>query len=263
MNLKEKQYHMYQAALAFSKGVPIVDVMEKYNVCYASVYNALKRYNIPYEYTNGRSIFFDEDYFHIIDSEHKAYWLGFIFADGSVIRSDKKVSNYNRLSISLSGHDKMHLEKILTDLKYPTDKISLTNTTTSFGTHLVCSVKINSLKLVKDLILHNCHPRKTYVPSFPDDIPDSLINHFIRGYFDGDGCISGSKIPNFEITSEKYAISRIQNILMKFCHFRKTKLRYCRHSYTVRYGGINQIRTIYEWLYKNATVYLERKYNKF
>lgn len=78
------------------------DVQKKYGICYASIYNTIKKYNLPYNKTYGRSIFFNEHFFHNIDTEEKAYWLGFIFADGSIIKTSKNMDKYNRLSICLS-----------------------------------------------------------------------------------------------------------------------------------------------------------------
>lgn len=265
MNLKEKQKQMLLGAKAFINGMSSDDVQKKYGICYASIYNAIKKYNLPYNKTYGRSIFFNEHFFHNIDTEEKAYWLGFIFADGSIIKTSKNMDKYNRLSICLSKKDEHHLEKFTNAIEYPKDNIKHANCS-NLGEYPQSYVRINSIALVDDLISLNCNPNKTFTPSFPSnkDIPSNLIRDFVRGYFDGDGCISGKvKSPLFEITSELYAIQQLQDILMNSCNLSKTKLRFCRNSYTLRYGGTNQIKKIFHYLYDGATVFLERKYKKF
>lgn len=265
MNLKEKQKQMLLGAKAFINGMSSDDVQKKYGICYASIYNTIKKYNLPYNKTYGRSIFFNEHFFHNIDTEEKAYWLGFIFADGSIIKTSKNMDKYNRLSICLSKKDEHHLEKFTNAIEYPKNNIKHTNCS-NLGEYPQSYVRINSIAFVNDLISLNCNPNKTFTPSFPNskDIPSNLIKDFVRGYFDGDGCISGKvKSPVFEITSELYAIQQLQDILIDSCNLSKTKLRFCRNSYTLRYGGTNQIKKIFHYLYDGATVFLERKYKKF
>ena len=266
MKLKEKQKQMKQAATEFANGSPIELVMQKYNVCYASVYNALKKFNIPYAYPGNRKTAFDINFFHKIDTEDKAYWLGFIFADGCVLQTCEDVSGPNRLRIALSQKDIDHLYKFCDAIGHSHDAVhSYLRPADSFikEDHWISCVNCDSVVMARDLISHNCFPQKTYVPSFPDDVPEHLMRHFIRGYFDGDGCISGTTAGQFEITTEKVAVERMQSILMEACHLGRTKLRFCRNAYTLRYGGCRQLKRIYDYLYHDAHVFLDRKYDKF
>ena len=66
----------------------------------------------------------DENYFKVIDTEDKAYWLGFLYADGSITRfykTDKKtgekVIRSLSLELGLQSGDKHHLEKFLESIK--------------------------------------------------------------------------------------------------------------------------------------------------
>lgn len=256
---------MRLAAIDFANGKPIENVMKEYDICYASVYNALKRFNIPYAYPGNRKNNFDLRFFQSIDTEEKAYWLGFIFADGTIVKTAPSVSCHNRLCISISIVDLEHLYAFCDSIHASHDMVSISSPqiNASGTTSQTCYIHCDSIDMANDLKSHHCIPRKTYLPAFPNDIPVALMPHFIRGYFDGDGCISGSKRPQFEITSEKTAIERIQSYLIDACHLNKTKLRFCRNAYTLRYGGENQIRRIYHYLYDNAHVFLSRKYNKF
>lgn len=266
LKLEEKQEQMKLAAIEFASGKPIESVMQKYGVCYASVYNALKRFKIPYAYPGNRKIQFNKRFFQNIDTEDKAYWLGFIFADGSITKTDVSMERHNRLSITLSVKDVQHLYAFCDSIDGSHDMVTVSSPyVNAWGSiSQACHINCNSVEMAEDLISHNCIPRKTYLPAFPDDIPDELMHHFIRGYFDGDGCISGKQDrPFFEITSEKTAVESMQLYLMRDCAFRKTKLRFCRNAYTLRYGGRNQVCKIYHYLYDDAHVFLKRKYDKF
>ena len=115
----------------------------------------------------------NEDYFGKICTEEKAYWLGFILADGCV------QSNYNGISIELQKKDKEHLKKFLRSLKanYP-----LVKTGCGF------SVAIFSKKMKQDLIKLGVTPRKAQTTK-PIRVRKNLQRYFWRGVFDGDGSI--------------------------------------------------------------------------
>ena len=126
---------------------------------------------------------FNELFFSNINTEAKAYWLGFIFADGCVIRRKYGNKNLIALRIGLSYRDNDHLELFLKD-------IESSNAIAYCGNGNECRVSLNSDRLVKDLENLGCVKRKSLKLTKLPDMPDKLVRHFIRGYFDGDGCIS-------------------------------------------------------------------------
>ena len=127
---------------------------------------------------------------------------------------------------------------------------------------------ISSKQLCLDLAKHGCIPNKSHHTYFPD-IPKSLFNHFIRGVFDGDGSVYkvNSNGPGFSIMGNKDLIVRIQEVLVAECELNKTKLSVshrCKENIVqFSYGGRKNCIKFRDWLYKDATVYLHRKYNRF
>ena len=123
----------------------------------------------------------DENYFEKIDSPEKAYLLGLIYADGC---------NYtptNTVTLCLQEQDKHILEDIKELLHYnaPLKKIKPKK-----ESHQISFVlTIHSKKISTDLTALGVMQNKTFKITFPD-INKDLFSHFIRGYFDGDGCIS-------------------------------------------------------------------------
>ncbi|PVC74982.1 hypothetical protein C2I27_03590 [Priestia megaterium] len=269
-NLTKEQYKaktlsMKQAAIEYASGTPIQTVMKKYNVSYASVYNAIKRFDIPYEGRSNRRVFFDESYFTNIDTEDKAYWLGYIYADGNVNTTDNDMSKPNRLTLNASGEDGEHLRKFMKDIQY-TGELRFQIQPKSYSETPSYRVQCNSIKLVSDLMHHGCMPNKTSSSHLPPLTPE-MLRHFIRGYFDGDGCISPTnRVGEFSITSEPNILLEIQQVLMKELGLSQTKLKTYKHTTvacSLRYGGRANLSKLYDYMYSNATIYMQRKFDKF
>jgi len=121
-------------------------------------------------------------HFEHINTPDRAYWLGFIAADGCVYPL------LNQLSITLTAGDAGHLQKFLDclDSDYPIHP-------QREGKY--ARVCITSAQLVHDLIRHGVVPRKSLILKPPDFLPDELWPHYWRGVFDGDGtiCKNGKK----------------------------------------------------------------------
>lgn len=138
---------------------------------------------------------FNKDYFHNIDTELKAYFLGFIFADGWVV-CNKQKSNYE-FGMDLQSCDRYILESINDELG-GVHNISHLNPTQ----RVICGVKANighidrlrvySKDIVEDLINCGVVPNKTYNYKIPK-FPMKYFFDFLRGYIDGDGCYHCNK----------------------------------------------------------------------
>lgn len=115
----------------------------------------------------------NEAYFERVDTPEKAYWLGFIAADGCVL------ATANRLTVELSGKDASHLAQLNADLNY--------DRPLSWNRSCAATVA-ESARLVADLASHGILPRKT-TGLMPWDGPPDLMPHYWRGMVDGDGSI--------------------------------------------------------------------------
>lgn len=200
----------------------------------------------------------NENFFDLIDTEEKAYFLGFLYADGT--------NSTGKTEIKLALHEQDFL--ILNELKnliQPTKPLYFESAKGNRGG--VHKLVINSKKISYRLSELGVVPRKTFVLKFPKTIPESLMHHFIRGYFDGDGNIHFNKRTKqlmFSITSTENFLIGVQEVLMKNCFLNKVKLatRHPERNHNIRqlsYSGNNSIKRIYDWLYKDASFYLERK----
>lgn len=200
-----------------------------------------------------RKYHLNKHFFDKINTEKKAYWLGFIAADGCVI--DKK----HQLSICLHNRDKSTLERFKKHIK-------CNHPITDAGQNCL-RVIITSRHFFEKLGLLGIVPRKTFILEFPK-INSEFIPHFIRGYFDGDGCWYIAKknynSVEFSITSNATFLEQMQIILMDKCNLSKTKLKSKKgtEAKTLTYMGNIQCSRIYNYLYQNAKVFMKRKKNK-
>lgn len=199
------------------------------------------------------------------NTEQSFYWSGFIAADGCVRDRNKSKT----LKIALAIKDINHLEKFKNTLN-ATNQIDkyLTNKYPS------CVITINDKEIFETLEKFNIVPRKTFIYQMPDWLTTHpLLNHFLRGYFDGDGCImlgkpKGNRIIkqlSFGMMGTEKLINQYQEILIKNCNLNKTQIKKDTKSnvYRFSYCGNNVCGRIREYLYKDATIYLDRKRDKF
>lgn len=209
----------------------------------------------------------NENYFETIDSEEKSYFLGLLYADGCISKTQ------NCIQIALQAEDKYILElfsksietnKPLRFIKGSVVKGFKENKKVCFRKDQYL-MYMHSPKIKKDLINLGCVPNKSLILTFPDKISEKLIFHFIRGYFDGDGnlyegvknrwgiSIAGSEIFCKELCTVLKCVN-INNSLFK-------------HSsnnvfYTRIQGRLNCL-DFFNIVYNNSNIHLIRKYNKF
>lgn len=216
------------------------------------VYRILKRRNIKKrDFSFYREYSLNQDFFEEINSENKAYWLGFLLADGC-IKEDRQVL------VRLGAKDLNHLKKFQKDLEsnYPYFYVDANNTV---------GVCVGSSKMCRDLAKYGCVMNKTFEIYYPE-IPDELAHHFIRGYFDGDGSVHINPEKGrymFDICGREEFLLDIQDKLISNLGLNKTKLAKTRSIHSIRYGGRHQLMKILNWIYKDSTIYLDRKYESY
>ena len=185
-----------------------------------------------------------------IDTEEKAYWLGFLFADGYV------GSEQGTIALWLNEKDKDHVEAFGAFLQstYPvrTD-----------AKRTSCGISITSKKMHEDLIRWGCTPRKSLALRFPSFLPFSLHSHFIRGYFDGDGSAFLSKHgnkPNISFLGNYEFLEALENRVFFGTNINGNFYKHIRsEAYYLIYRGKFKAASIGEWLYHDAHFWLERK----
>lgn len=200
---------------------------------------------------------FNENYFENIDTEDKAYFLGFIMADGCILK------NRNTLKIIINKKDKHILEDFSKCIDF---KGSIY---TPLTRNHMCSISMSNIKLKNDLNKLGIISNKTKTLELPI-IRKDLYRHLLRGFFDGDGCIrlkEDSREGKGGKRGDLRFVCASQNLLNQINeHFNKeigTNLNKLYGQYdTFKYlgwSGFRDIESIYNYLYKNSNYYLIRK----
>jgi len=211
---------------------------------------------------DSRKYSLDESVFENIDSEEKAYWLGFILADGSIFN--------NRLKIGLAIKDINHLEKFKKFLN-SSNKIYCYKVGNGANNKKseCCEIVITNKKIVEDLGKLGIGPNKTHTVEIPQ-IKEELMSHLIRGIWDGDGSVlfrtknkkySNNFRPEVQICGNFKVVSKINEILSSKLELKLSKLSKVSSIYLFR-KETRSAKKVVEYLYKNSNIYLDRKYEK-
>ena len=242
-----------------NESVSLTQLGKEYNIDRRTLSSNLKKRGI--DIINKQNILkFDETIFDILDSEEKAYWLGFIYADGYISNNDICVYK-NVFELSLKVSDLNHLKKFNDFMKHEQDHVKTDN--------YRCRWSIMNSHLWNTLNTYGCVPNKSLKLEFPNIsifTNKDLVRHFIRGYFDGDGCLTFHKythvvspaISLLGTYSFLNSIIEISNIPATFRHDK----RHNDKTFSLEYNKENGIAFI-NWLYSNCSVYLNRKYKLY
>lgn len=216
------------------------------------------------------------DFFNTIDTSEKAYILGFYIADGCLVK--------NKICFSLNLED-LQILKDIKNYLCPITKISYTKeriNKSGILSHSMCKISITSDEMSKTLEKYGLGHRKTYLAkSIKNIIPNELMWDFIRGYFDGDGCVSASDTTKKHITKtgeEKVyhhwnigftIISKDRMILDEINEFFIKEgidthvYPDTRENFLVGTHSLEEVKKIYNKLYTTSNLYLQRKKEKF
>lgn len=268
---KMYSYEFVKLILEFSiehKDKTLMDITRIFGVDKSFVKRLVKKYGnrelIPIKE-------FNEDFFELINTEEKAYWLGFIYADGYVSIANNRTGI---LGIGLAEIDYEHLVKFSNSIDLNKKFIVHKNVTLGDKIHRATQVSVPSYKIVTDLENKGCHQAKSLTLKFPNinQVPSDLIRHFLRGYFDGDGSVSygGHNKSKISYIGTENFLEGVIFCLEKelgdlgIITIHTSNIGISTHDKTKYFNktGINSVR-IMKYLYENSTIYLDRKYKKY
>lgn len=247
---------------AYNNGIGLTTIAKMYNCSPTPTKNMLKRKGVKIRNKEEAHAYqrmkIDENYFDVIDNQDKAYILGFLFADGTNCICGKNKNEYY-ISITLKLDDMYILERIREKMNI--ERVVRVYERKSDGrkyARLEIKNKHMSLRLKELGVVQN----KTFVTQFPEYLREDLIPHFIRGLMDGDGCITSN------LKSVLFAGSH--DIMCGLVRQFEKYLGFTSHIVNIKHSpGISSVAVsrldnkakLLHWLYDNADLKLERKYN--
>jgi hypothetical protein len=194
-------------------------------------------------------------FFEEIDTEEKAYFLGFLTADGYVGWTPKRYAYV--VEIGLQGRDRDVIDKFQRAVG-STHKVQDRVVNGSVYPRL----HIKSKRLAGSLRARGLCPKTGDVPT---GIPSELMHHFFRGWFDGDGSVFRCGQGRFRLSVcgarpivEAFAAFCYPTVKRHYPVIDHSKSPICYY----RLGGRQGLRVL-EVLYDGSSVWLDRKHQVF
>ncbi len=231
-----------------------------------TVRRRMKKLGLVGRSKGARSYELNEGLFDVIDSEDKAYWLGFLLADGCI---GKSAGSMRSMRVFLKRSDISHLRKLAKFLNYK-GKFHEDN-----RDHPRVGIVFNSIRLCSALVDKGWIAYKRRGDCrIIRSVPDGLFNHFFRGYFDGDGCMSygrrasvdGGRRPNKDwyiniVCKYEDPLTLFGQKLWGVWGDIKTPHKH-GSVYSLTYNGNTKLCNIINWMYEDATIFLDRKMHR-
>lgn len=209
-----------------------------------------------------RIYYHNEDFFEKIDTDEKAYFLGWMFADGYIVDYSEKYGQ-DQFGISLAEQDIELLENFKTAIN-STNPIKIYDSR-KLNEQKMARLLMTSQKTVDDLIDKGCVKQKTSILEPPKNLPREFYAAFTRGYFEGDGCITSTLQGNyqnfhFQVVGTLEMMTWFQEI---WGIGSVSKENRNEKVYYWRFGGNQQVNNFGQIIYDNPSYYLSRKKKKF
>lgn len=209
----------------------------------------------------------NENFFHYIDSEDKAYFLGLLISDGNVYIDNSGSGRQASISITLDLKDKYLLTKF--------KEMVNSNTNVSYDGRGCGQIAIRSNIMAQDLKQYGVIPRKSYYTYLPKNISNKMMPHLIRGIFDGDGSVIAKLnhdnrfLHSFSFCGTHQLMRDISDYCFDCLSLQQRPTVYDykdRELSELKIQNKNDMYIFGEWIYDNATIFMNRKkdvYNDF
>ena len=246
----------------YLEGALIKDIAFEFGVGTDTISRHLKKNGVNVDrYT----YHFNEHYFDVIDTQEKAYYVGMLWADGH------NCIDRGSIILELQEQDLGLLEMLnkLADNERPVRKQNLHDKNPKWQNQyrLVLQSKYTS----KVLESYGMFQNKSLILTFPSWLEESLYAPFIRGYFDGDGCLSlqnnnRNRSAMINMVGTKMFLEQVARIIKVMTGVDVNIERDIRARDPIcilRCSKRQDVVKILNWIYNDATIYMQRKYDKY
>ena len=213
------------------------------------------RYSIPKKKLENQRV---EEilYFDKIDTPEKAYLLGFLFSDGYIAKTAYGVA----IGLALQLHDKYILE-------YIKQAWGVDNKISEYKNS--AKIQVTDSHMYNRLVELGIQEDKSHQDYILPNIDENLLNSFVLGYFDGDGCIT-IKSTGYSVTSICCNSKIFLESVKQFLNKNGIETR----DVTIEKRPKNNIYVLYiskraeqikfmDFIYKDNSIFLKRKHDKF
>lgn len=259
--------HIEEITLLYEGGMSLTKIGKKLSIDRKALARLLKNNDIESRkgFSYARKYDLNEHYFDIIDTEEKAYILGFIYADGN------NLFRLNRISIHLSITDEEILKK-MSYIFYGEEVLKYNSRTNKDGKifHYVW-LNLFSKHMSQHLATLGVVEAKSHKIIFPEWLDKALYRHFIRGLIDGDGWIylsnNYTNSPSVGLICTRQVNDFLKNYFEKELGLKAYLCKAHKQDVDVmceiRIKNYHQSKILLDWFYGDATIYLQRKYKLY
>lgn len=263
----------------------------------------IKRYKpTPQSQDSARKHHFNKNFFEKIQSEGPVYVLFLFATDGNFLKDKDNIKlkgieigqKIDSAPLLLRILELMESDGKLRESSYDYSYTSKITNETTTGTRYSKIASFSSIEMAEDVREHLQFPKnirinKTKDLVCPDIVPAHLEHHACRAAFDGDGHLNYHPNANNKKKEKDMFISfygtekfleGIRDMVCRHCDvsFMKPKpigsngeqdVNKCNDDsdsaslYELSWSGRRQVLIIMDWMYKDATIYLEEKYKKY
>ena len=251
----------------YKQGKTQAEIFEKYKNkigCESTIWYYLNKCNIQKRRTGSKSCVQYHDYFETIDSEKKAYFLGLFLADGSICHNSK-TNEYNNINLGLKQEDEYLIKIFAKEIGFTGKLYKETLDQENyirrkrFAKDGFTSIRFTSNKMANDLAKYDIFPKKSNKERISENIPKKYMNHFISGMFDGDGSVY---VSNNYLHVSYYGSHEICQQLKNMFEL-KNKVYDKENISFISFQKKESVKKFYDFIYKDATIYMRRKKEKF
>ena len=245
-----------------SQPMTMKQVEDKYELSHPTITRILK--DVP-KYTKAKlnNPNMKEHFFQEINEEAKAYFLGLLISDGNVFKDN--TGRQASISITLDLKDEYMLEKF--------KEVLQANTSVGHDGRGCGQIAVRSNIMAEDLAKYGVVPRKSYNTYLPL-ISKEMMPHLIRGIFDGDGSIMAKPNPSndghnrflhsISFCGTHQLMEDISNYILENLGIKTAVYDYKdRNLSELKIQNIDNIAKFGYWIYRNSTIFLNRKKDIF
>lgn len=255
--------HIEEITALYEGGVSLTKIGKKLSIDRKALARLLKNNGVESRkgFSYARKYNLNEHYFDAIDTEEKAYILGFIYADGNNLFST------NRICIHLSTTDEEILKK-MSHIFYGEEVLKYNSRSNKEGKVFeYVALNLYSQHMSQHLATLGVVEAKSHKIVFPEWLDKNLYRHFIRGLIDGDGWIylpgHNRLSPSVGLICTRQMNDFLQNYYEKELGLSSCLCKAHKQDFDVmceiRVKNYHQCNILLDWLYKDATIYLQRK----
>ena len=249
-----RYFHVDEIKEKYLSGIPTTELAKQFWTTDGHlIANVLRDLNVEIR-PSGYISKTDQTLFQEIKNEIEAYSLGLITSDGNINRN-------GTIRIFLTESDKYILEEINLRLLNRTGNLSVDM---KKNANPVARLSFCGKAVCQNLAQYGVIPNKSDFLTNICILPENLMHHYIRGLFDGDGVASknGESIRIGFCSKRKEFVESYQSFLCQKLFMRKNKVFNTGGCFQCSWGAKTDIKKFYNYIYKDATIFLGRKRNK-